>query len=115
MYGMLALRQHRLNRAVGISRITPQVELLLVNYNQSRQREQAQDATALSAIANKAFHLGVIQGAMGRIKEIKASITIDTPVEEAQRLYGEVLTLQEEIEKSQKVINPARGQRGASG
>ena len=104
MYGMLALRQHWLNRAVGILRVTPQVDILLSAYDKQRQREQAEDAAALSKIAAKSFYLGVIQGAIGRIKEIKAVITIDTPIEEAQRLYQEVMLLQEQIEKAQRAI-----------
>lgn len=102
---MLALRQHRLNLAVGIKRVTPQVELLLINYNQAREREQREDAKALSAIAGKSFHLGIIQGAMGRIKEIKETVTADTPLPEAQRLYQEVLVLEEQIKKAQEAIN----------
>jgi hypothetical protein len=109
MYGLLALRQHRLNGSVGIRRVTPQVDILLATFQQARQREQREDAAALSAIANKAFYLGVIQGAIGRIKEIKAAVTIDTPLDEAQRLYGEVMVLQEEIEKAQKAITEAAG------
>ena len=105
MYGLLALRQHRLNRSVGILRVTPQVELLLANYDTARELERQEDAAALSKIAAKSFYLGIIQGAMGRIKEIKAAVTIDTPIEEAQRLYQEVLMLQEQIEKAQEVIN----------
>jgi len=105
LYGLLALRQHRLNRAVGILRVTPQVDILLSAYGKQRQREQAEDAAALSAIAAKSFYLGVIQGAMGRIKEIKAAVTADTPIEEAQRLYQEVLLLQDQIETAQKEIN----------
>ena len=105
MYGLLAIRQHKLNKAVGILRVTPQVELLLASYDQARQREQAEDAAALSSIAAKSFYLGVIQGAMGRIKEIKAAVTADTPIEEAQRLYQEVLLLQDQIETAQKEIN----------
>jgi len=105
LYGLLALRQHRLNRAVGILRVTPQVDILLSAYGKQRQREQAEDAAALSAIAAKSFYLGVIQGAMGRIKEIKAAVKTDTPIEEAQRLYQEVLLLQDQIETAQKEIN----------
>lgn len=109
MYGLLALRQHRLNQAVGIKRVTPQVELLLVNYDRARERERREDAEALSKIAGKSFYLGVIEGAMGRIREIKATVTADTPLEEAQRLYGEVLVLQEQIKKAQEAINTSEG------
>lgn len=105
MYGLLALRQQRLDKAVGITRIRPIVELLLVNYDKGRERERAEDAEALSKIAGKSFNLGVIQGAMSRIKEIKGTITADTPIEEAQRLYGEVLILQDQIKKAQEAIN----------
>jgi len=105
IYGLLALRQRRLDSAVGISRIRPQVELLLVNYEQAHERERQEDAAAMSKIAAKSFYLGVVRGAIGRIKEIKAAVTIDTPIEEAQRLYQEVMLLQEQIEKAQEVIN----------
>jgi hypothetical protein len=105
IYGLLALRQHRLNHAVGILRVTPHIDILLSAYDKQRQREQAEDAAALAKIAGKSFYLGVIQGAIGRIKEIKAAVTIDTPIEEAQSLYREVLLLQEQIEKAQDVIN----------
>lgn len=105
MYGLLALRQRRIDSAVGITRVRPFVELLLVNYDKARERERAEDAAALSKIAGKSFYLGVIEGAMGRIKEIKQAVTIDTPIEEAQRLYGEVMALQEQITKAQEAIN----------
>lgn len=105
IYGLLALRQHRLNRSVGIARVTPQVELLLANYDQARQREQAEDAAALSAIASKSFYLGVIQGARQRIKAIRQQVTIDTPLAEAQRLLEEARLLEEQIRKAHEEIN----------
>lgn len=109
MYGLLALRQRRIDSAVGITRVRPFVELLLVNYDKARERERREDAEALSKVAGKSFYLGVIEGAMGRIKEIKQAVTIDTPLEEAQRLYQEVVILQEQIKKAQEAITAEAG------
>lgn len=41
LYGLLALRQHRVNQAAGINRVTSQVSLFLALYNRERAREIA--------------------------------------------------------------------------
>lgn len=105
LYGLLALRQHRLNQAVGIKRVTPQVDLLLTAYDKAREREQAEDAEALARLAGKSFYLGVIEGAMNRIRQIREMVKADTEITEAQRLYREVLILEKEIEKAHEEIN----------
>lgn len=43
VFGMLALRQHRLNQAVGINRVTRQVELYLCLYASKKAGERARE------------------------------------------------------------------------
>lgn len=92
--GALALHQNRRDTALGLSHITTRQRGLLWFYNTKKQD-----------IAIKSFHYGVIIGARKRIKQIKRTVKPDTPIAEANRLYQEALALQQQIEKSQEIID----------
>lgn len=102
IFALLALRQQKLNRAVGIRRVTPLVAALVDLYQQARQEEQRD---TLSGVLNKAFYLGVIREARRRIKEITQYVNEDTPLAEAQRLHREAMLLQAQIEQAIRAIN----------
>jgi hypothetical protein len=70
---MLALRQHRINHAVGIGRVTRQVELYLACYMRARQREAAAEARAEAhRVFLVSFLNTLIQDSAARIKKLVA-------------------------------------------
>lgn len=93
LYGALALRQHRLNQAVGIRRVTPQVELLLVNYQIARQREQEREYEI-------GFKLGSVAAKRARIKQIMVEAkSKDVTKERLIELLAEAHELQASLEE----------------
>ena len=76
----------------------------LVSYYFDRQRQD------LKTVTTKSFYLGIIRGARKRMRQIKKLVTLDTPINEAHKLYDEMLFLQDQIAKASNVINPPGGQ-----
>jgi hypothetical protein len=84
LFGMLALRQYRTDRAVGIQRITPSVALFLDCYRLHRQREiealsplewlrhtireTRAEAAALSQIAQASDDLATVAATLVRVE-----------------------------------------------
>lgn len=73
LFGLMALRTHGLNQAVGIQRVTPQVELYLACYLRAMRREAAEQARAE---ANQLFWVSflntLIQDSGAKIKKLVA-------------------------------------------
>lgn len=64
LLAMLALRQHRINQAEGVRRVTPQVGLLLAAYNVGNYGEWA------AALAQAAYYNGLVQSSSDKIKAL---------------------------------------------
>lgn len=94
----LALYQNRRDTAIGLSHITTKQKGLIWYYN-ILKTESYNRLIAMS------FNLGVIRGARKRIKEIVMQTKLDTPIEEANKLYQEALRLQDAINKATESIN----------
>lgn len=94
----LALYQHRRDCAIGLSHVTTKTRGLLWYYNFRNQE-------LYRRLFVQGFNLGVIRQARKRIKEIKKQVTIDTPLDKAQRLHQEALMLQDQITKSYEAMN----------
>lgn len=99
--GVLALHQHRRDAAIGLLHVTTRQRGLIWYYNTLQDRRRKQ----LSEVLNKAFYLGVIKGARRRLRQIKRIVTTNTPLNEAQMLLQEAVTLQQEIDKAIEAIN----------
>lgn len=82
LFAALALRQYRLDQSVGITRIRPVVEVLLINWMQAKQRERAiKEAGAMS---------GEVMAENEHIREIIAELERGVSPERFEELRAEV-------------------------
>ncbi len=91
LFGLLALRQQGINQAIGIRRVTPQVEFLLINYDTYRQKE-------LEKRVGRIFTSGAVIGVNERLAEIIAEIEAGVTPERLEELTAEAKLWQGEID-----------------
>jgi hypothetical protein len=95
LFGLLAVRQHRTDRAVGIQRITPRVALLLDCYRIYREAElhEAEKQALISQLLQASQIKAFIDQASLKRAELRATILAAPTDDEKRALWGQLVAL----------------------